>query len=132
MVPQPILLALLLCDLTIRDEITKKMSIIGCFSHFFTKEEAPIRCKSFTVYISLVEGMGKVKITAMIRNLKTDSILMSNDIAEIEFRDPLQPFEFTIDVGNPVFPDFGKYAIEIYANESILGSRTINVSKLPI
>jgi len=130
--PNPILLALVLCDMTIRDIVTHKISLIGCFSNYCTTDNPPIRCKSFTIFVCLVEGIGKVKIKTIIRNLENDEIILQNEIAEIEFNDPLIPFEFTIDVGNPIFPQFGVYAIEIYANCSILGSRLLNVSKITV
>jgi hypothetical protein len=56
-IPSPSCKALLLCDQTIVEAMTGKVSIIGTFERF-TIRSAPSHLAPFHVFVQLVEGVG--------------------------------------------------------------------------
>jgi hypothetical protein len=126
----PVLLSMLACDTTIRDIETKKISLIGCFSGFMVKE-IPFGINQFSLFVRLTEIIGSVPIKIQIKNLLDDEILAKEDSIRLETNDSTIPIEFVLVLNNVVFPNYGNYAIEIFAHNDFLGSVKILISKIP-
>jgi hypothetical protein len=126
----PVLLAMLVCDTTIRDIQSKKISLIGCFSSAFAKE-IPFMYNQFSLFVCITEVIGTVPITIQIKNLLNDEILVKDISIKIESIDSTNPIEFVIALNNVVFPNFGQYAIELFGCGELLGSVKISISKMP-
>jgi hypothetical protein len=126
----PILLAMLVCDTTIRDIQSKKISLIGCFSSIFAKE-MPFVYNQFSLFVCVTEVIGTVPITIQIKNLLNDEILVKDVSIKIESTDSTNPIEFVVTLNNVVFPNLGQYAIELFGYRELLGSVKISISKIP-
>jgi hypothetical protein len=123
----PILLSMMVCDTTIRDIQSKKISLIGCFSGFVTKE-VPYIVNNFSLFICLTEGSGAVPLILRIRNLQNNDLIFKHDSVAV-FSNSITPTELVFILGGIKFPEYGQYAIELGTDKEFIGSVKISVSK---
>lgn len=123
--PAPVVLSINICDTIIRDQISKKVSLIGLFGS--------IRCPSFParhpkmhVYVSLTDGHGKHKINIRFVSLETGTPVVSME-GEIEFPNPLQVVDLNLEWNNLKFDKSGVYSVEVLCDNVSIGSRKFNV-----
>src|SRR4051812_16355168 len=98
---KPTCKALLLCDNTIQEHGSGKISLIGIFDSFFVDQNLITRpCEAFC---QLTNAMGEYEISVQIRSLSNDEIVVQTSPSKIQIPDrlmianviiPLPPFQF--------------------------------------
>ena len=123
--PTPMVLSINICDTVIRDEMTKKISLIGLFSAIRT-HNFPCTHNQIYVYVALTEGHGKYKTE--IRFLEADNETPIAGIAgELDFASPLHVAELNTCWQQLCFPRPGQYIVQVLCDNQFVGSRRFMV-----
>jgi hypothetical protein len=129
--PPPVLLAVVICDLIIRDELTKKLSLIGVFSAIHGLKLPVVLPSSMHLYAALTDGRGEYKSRIMIKHLESEALVFQAE-GPLMFQDPQQVVELNFKLPQVTFPHWGRYEITLQADEQFLGSRTFTVCQTPM
>jgi hypothetical protein len=124
---KPILLALVLCDMIIREMTTNKLSLIGTFNSL-SSQTFPCVHQTFWVYVAITEGRGRQSSKLRITSLSTGQTIFELP-GEIEFGGPTSVGELVFQLNAIRFDTPGLYAVEFWAGDDMLGSRKIHVQK---
>jgi hypothetical protein len=125
---KPIVLALVLCDSTIREANTNKLSLIGTFNGIFSNN-FPCTHPSLSVYVAITEGRGRVSCKLRMISLADNHVIFELP-NEIQFGGPTTVAELVFQLHQIRFERPGVYAIEFWANGDLLSSRKLNAQKL--
>lgn len=117
---EPILLAINICDQIIRDESTKKISLIGLFNTI-KANMFPVR-HSLHVYVAITNGQGEYEGELRFVNLSNKQ-LVAKAIGKIRFHNPLEVYEFNFAFQNLEFGSEGKYAVDFLCDGGPVGTR---------
>ena len=124
--PTPMVLSINICDTIIRDEITKKVSLIGLFN-MIRASRFPFKHPQLHVHIALTNGHGNYQ--AEVRFINTEQ---NKPIAgmrgELIFKSPLQIVEMNLCWQNLNFGSAGEYYVEILCDGELIGSRKFLVT----
>ncbi len=122
----PIVLSITVCDEIIRDEISKKISLIGLFSQI-QAATFPVHHPSLHVYVSLTNGHrdynGELRFVS-----EDDNNVIASMTGKVPFKNPLQTVELNFAVNNLKFERPGKYRVEFFCDGEPSGSRQFIVS----
>ena len=99
--PPPKCKAILLCDHTIIEAGTGKVSIIGTFDSFFVLT-FPGATAPFTAFLQMTDGIGSYVITVEVHDLQQDKILARADGPAIDF--PNRSVKMNIGIPVPPLP----------------------------
>jgi len=123
--PKPILNAMLICDQTIREELTGKISVIGIFGAI-QSSRFPVYHHSLSIYANLGDAQGSYRLRLEL--LRADTMqAIGRAETTVEVRDRMLPAEFVFDLRQLVFDRPGRYQFELYANDESVGSRSFQV-----
>lgn len=123
--PKLIPLGMIICDTVIQDIKTKKKSLIGIFSQI-NAALSPVQHPRMSVFLILTEGNGRyICDLRCIRD--EDNALVMKAQGTIEFKDPQQVLELAFDLNGPIFPSFGQYRFEFFAEQEPVISRKFAV-----
>lgn len=125
----PLLLAMILCDSTLREEGTHKLTLLGTFNGLYS-HTFPCTHPMFSVFVALTDGRGKVPCRLCMTSLETGNEIFSLP-GQIDFQDPTGVAELTFQLRSVTFEKPGDYAIEFFAEGEPLGSRKLRVAKAP-
>ncbi len=123
---KPIVMSINVCDEIIRDEISKKISLIGLFSQIQTAT-FPAHHPSLHVYVSLTDGHGNYDGELRFVNENNNSIIASMK-GKVPFKTPLQTVELNFAINNLKFEKPGKYRVEFFCDGEPVGSKQFIVS----
>lgn len=123
--PKPIVLSINICDTIIRDELTKKVSLIGLFNAI-KASTFPSTHPSFHLYVALTNGHGKYKTSMRIVSVDNNEVLINID-GDLDVLDPLQAVEINICLQGLRFKGPGKYSLQVLCNGELIGSRDFMV-----
>ena len=123
--PNPILLSINICDLIVRDEITKKVSLIGLFNTI-KAGVFPTQHNSFHVYVALTNGHGQYHTTLSIVDVTDNKPIMAIE-GELNFLTPLQVLEINFGLQGLRFDKAGKYAFRVTCERMLVGERDFAV-----
>lgn len=124
--PPPVVLAIVICDLIIRDELTKKLTLVGVFSAVYGNKLPVVLAGSMHLYAALTDGRGEYKSRIVIRHLDSEAVIFQAE-GPLVFQDPQQVVELNIKLPQVSFPQWGRYEISLYSEDQLLGSRTFTV-----
>ncbi len=127
--PPPVLLAVVICDLIIRDELTKKLSLIGVFSAIHGVNLPVTLASSMHLYAALTDGRGEYRSRIVVRHLETETAVFQAE-GPLMFQDPQQVVELNFRLPQVSFPQWGRYEVALFADDQWLGSRTFAVCQL--
>lgn len=131
--PTPSVLSINICDSVIRDEATKKVSLIGLFNTI-KANSFPCKHPILHAYIALTNGHGKYKTEIRFSHLD-DQKPIAGMVGELEFKNPLQVIELNLCWQNLSFRESGEYIVEVLCDGSQVGTRKFGVigpqQKLP-
>lgn len=122
--PTPIVLSINICDNIIRDETTKKVSLIGLFSTI-RANVFPCTHPQMHVYIVLTNGHGGYRTE--IRFLDVDSKAIVSMVGELNFQDPLQIVELNMCWQQLHFNKPGEYTVEVLFDNAPIGYRKFRI-----
>jgi hypothetical protein len=123
--PSFTVLSINVCDTIIRDELTKKVSLIGLFS-VIRANNFPCTHPLMHIYIALTNGHGKYKTEVRFTRIY-DSKPIAGMVGEIQFQNPLQVVEMNLCWQQLVFEKPGEYAVEVLCGDVEIGSRKFMV-----
>ena len=123
---KPIILAINICDDIIRDEITKKISLIGLFNRI-QSPSFPTTHPSLHVYVSLTNGHKKYKGELRFVSESDDSVIFKTN-ADVPLQDPLKTLELNFSIRNLKFDKPGNYNVQFCCDKTLVGSRRFIVS----
>lgn len=123
--PDPSVLSINICDSIIRDERTKKVSLIGLFNSIFAPT-FPVRHPVMHVYIALTNGHGLYKLNVRLTRAEDNVPIVSME-GPIEFPDPLTVVELNIEWKGVEFNKPGEYVVEVLSDTALIGSRKFYV-----
>jgi hypothetical protein len=113
--PGPVVLAINICDTVIRDELTKKVSLIGLFSTI-RSFNFPCIHPSMHIYIALTGGHGRHKVDVRLVRTRDQQPVMGS-VGPVEFSNPLQVVEMNIKWNNVGFAEPGGYSVDVLCDD---------------
>ncbi|MCW5768458.1 MAG: hypothetical protein KIT19_07225 [Phycisphaeraceae bacterium] len=120
--------SILVCDDIYRDEMTKKMVIVGTFNHVFSRT-MPASLPKSCILISLTNGNGDYDLSVVIEHEKS-----GNEIFRVggpmTVKSPLDIVDLDIRLHDLKLPDVGKYWVQVREGARILGQRPLIVQEL--
>ncbi len=124
--PPPVVLAIIICDLIIRDEMTKKLSLIGVFSAVNGVRLPVVLGGGMHLYAALTDGRGEYRSRITMRHLQSDTLVFQGE-GPLVFQGPQQVVELNMRLPQLTFPTWGVYEIALTLDDQLIGSRTIMV-----
>lgn len=123
--PTPSVLSINICDSIIRDEISKKVSLIGLFNTI-TASSFPCKHPQMHVYVALTNGHGKYKVEVRFWSLKEDKPI-AGMVGDLAFQNPLQVVEMNMCWQGVEFGKPGDYAVQVLCESELIGDRKFRV-----
>jgi hypothetical protein len=120
---------MLLCDLTIREHGTGKMSLIGIFENI-SAARFPVVHRALTVYAKLADAEGEYAIRLELLRLD-DSHMVAQGTLRAAFADRMTPGELTVNLENLGFERPGRYEFRLYADDRFVASKSFTVIQTP-
>lgn len=122
--PNPVVLSINVCDAIIRDETTKKVSLIGIFNAIHALSFPTVH-PLLHLYIALTNGHGQYK--GEIRFSDDEGKVLVCAEGPLEFKDPLQIVEINFEWRLLKFEHEGEYIIEVMCDGQQVGIRKFRV-----
>jgi len=120
--PVPSVLAMLVCDQVIIDQLSNKKSIIGVFDNINASAfPALVNC---AVYAKLADAEGKYKFKLRVVNLKDESLIIELEV-DGTANSQTEPTELALYLMGVPLPERGKYELQLYANGIYLSRITM-------
>ena len=119
--PTPSVLSINVCDSIIRDEFTKKISLIGLFSVIRAKN-FPCTHPILHVYVALTNGHGKYQTDIRFLNLEDNKPIVGMR-GHLEFQSPLQVVELNVCWQKLRFDKPGEYVVQVLCDGTPVGER---------
>ena len=123
--PHPSLNAMLLCDLTIREHGTGKISLIGVFENI-SAARFPVVHRALSVYAKLTDAEGDYTIRLDLVRLE-DSRMIAQGTLEATFAGRMSPGELIFNLENLALERPGHYEFRLYAEERFVAAKSFNV-----
>jgi hypothetical protein len=129
--PPPKCKALLLCESTIIEAETGKVSLIGLIDKF-TLPELPGQVIPFTVYLQLTDGIVQhdYEISVELHDLTTDTILASEG-PKVKWKDRLTRLNLFMPVKSLRVHHAGAYDFVVFADRQEIDRQKFRVAVLP-
>lgn len=115
--PQPTSKALLLCDDTIIEAGTSKISLIGVFRRFVLTH-IPGTTRPFYAFIQLTNAQGTYDVVIEVRDLSADEAIAEASGPGIEIESQLHVCNIILPVPRLLIEHAGHYEFIIFANNS--------------
>jgi len=119
--PTPSVLSINICDAIIRDEVSKKVSLIGLFNTI-KANTFPCVHPQLHVYAALTNGHGEYRAEVRFSNVEQNKAI-AGMIGDVVFDNPLQVIEMNFVWQGLNFQKPGPYAVEVLCNDELIGSR---------
>jgi hypothetical protein len=123
--PTPSVLSINVCDSIIRDEFTKKVSLIGLFSTI-RADSFPCTHPSLHVYVALTNGHGKYQTDIRFLNISDDKPIAGMR-GPLQFQNPLQVVELNVCWQQLRFEKPGEYVVQVLCDGAPVGERKFMV-----
>jgi hypothetical protein len=123
--PHPSLNAMLLCDLTIREQGTGKVSLIGIFESI-SSARFPVVHRALSVYAKLGDAEGQYAIRLELMRLD-DSHVVAQGTLRAAFADRMTPGELIFALENLGLERPGRYEFRLFANERFVAGKSFTV-----
>jgi hypothetical protein len=117
--PPPKCKALLLCDKTIIEALTGKVSLIGIFEGFIVRR-LPGPTAPCTVFVQLTDGIGQYDLVVEIHDLKTGDILGRAEGIGLTWPEKLFKINVMIPLPPMVLQHAGTYDLVVLANGQVI------------
>jgi len=123
--PHPSLNAMLLCDHTIREAGTGKVSLIGIFENI-SAARFPIVHRALSVYAKLGDAEGEYAIRLELMRLD-DGHVVAQGALRASFADRMTPGELIFALENLGLDRPGRYEFRLYANDRFVAGKSFTV-----
>jgi Family of unknown function (DUF6941) len=123
--PEPTVLAFIICDTMIEDRLTNKKSLIGLFSNI-NATSFPFTLPVINVFVSLTGGHGEYQCSlSCVKDDGSKEILKLS--GPMKFENPLDIVESNFILNGTTFPGVGIYRFEFSCNDIPIISRKFQV-----
>ncbi len=126
--PAPTVLALMICETVLEDSRTRNRSLINTFSHIHALK-FPCRHQKMAIYACMTDGRGEVSLGIRILHDNTRKVVIETK-ARARFKDPLSVLEMNFDLRGMIFPEPGRYSVELFSEHVILATRGLQLAKV--
>mgnify|MGYP001602694204 CR=1 FL=1 len=126
---KPVLISIVVCDTVIRDDETRKLSLIGIFNTI-SSQKFPCVHARLHVYVAVTDGEGKARGRLQLMDNDTNQPLQTFD-GEIYFPDRFAVIEMNFVLMNMNFPKPGIYRFDFWVDGDIIGQRRFHVNEAP-
>ena len=123
--PHPSLNAMLLCDHTIREQGTGKVSLIGVFENI-SAAHFPVVHRALSVYAKLGDAEGEYAIRLELVRLD-DSHVVAQGTLRAAFADRMTPGELIFALENLGLERPGRYEFRLYADDRFVAGKSFTV-----
>jgi hypothetical protein len=106
---KPNVVAMVICDMVLRDERTKNLSLIGLFNQIHGVRLPMLHDRMF-VFLSLTDGHGRQPFLLQCKS--PDEIVIFETRGEAVFNDPLEVTDAYIEIRGLLLPSAGLYTFE--------------------
>lgn len=127
-VPPPKCKAILLCEKTIVEEGTGKVSLINTVDSFMVRE-FPGSAPEFSVFLELVDGVGRYTVVVEVHDLEQDAVLARSSEATLDWRDRLGRFKIIVPFARVAADHPGVYDLVVFANDEEVERQTFRVAE---
>ena len=129
--PIPSVVAMLVCDQIITEQVTNKKTLIGVFDKF-NSLTFPVAFQRLAVYVKLADAGGDYLFKLRIVKLKDESLIAEIGI-QARIIDASNYSELALNMGNISLPEPGKYEFQLYSGENYLHRVTMQavLAQLP-
>ena len=128
--PTPSLTAMLVCDTTLRDAETGKVSLIGIFERIWAGA-FPATHGSLSVYAKIADAEGEYAFRLDLVHLGTLQVAGQVQTPPMRITNRLESQELIFRVDNLALPAPGRYEFRLFANGHFVGQKTFAVSLPP-
>jgi hypothetical protein len=122
----PVCNSLLLAEHVYRDGLTGKWVIAGVFNRIALRD-FPGRMGPFVVFFQITNLARQVDLRLRIERAATQESIFEYG-GPIRINDPLAVFEHALNINGAVFPEPGKYWIQLRSGEEILTQVPIDIA----
>ena len=123
---RPTALAMVICDAVLRDESTKKPTLVGLFNQV-TAPVFPAMHPGMHVFLSLTNGHGKQPFLLQCK-APDDSVVFEAG-GEIDLASPLDVADLNIELRGLVFAKEGTYIFEFFCGGELLTMRRFSITR---
>lgn len=123
----PVLLAMVICDQIIREEGTKKISLLGLFNSIHSKK-FPCTHRKMHVFIALTEYQGSANCELRLSSDSESPFVKMT--GPLNFPDKLAVVEIDFCFNNIPLPAAGIYHFDFIVNDVLIGHRKFKVGKI--
>jgi hypothetical protein len=129
--PIPSVVAMLICDQIITEQVTNKKSLIGVFDKFFSPN-FPAMLPRLAVYVKLADALGGYLFRLRIVKRKDESAIAEIRL-DTQIPDADQYTELALNMPPLLIPEQGRYEFQLYAGENYLHRVTMQaeLAQLP-
>ena len=127
MPPTPAVRAILTCDQIIHEFGTNKKSLIGIFEDIHLVK-FPATHPHIAVYVNLTDAHGTY-IMGLAMFAPDGKEVARVNTPPVTIDTPLRTCEFALQMQNTPFAEPGKYEFQIFANDELLATKSINARK---
>ncbi len=124
--PHPVIRAILVCDLLIRDERTRKVSLIG-ITEQIDAQQFPWTLHSLFVWATITDGQGDYRIRLDLVRLEDLAASHILDELDVTLHDRNSMGELNFNLSGLVIDRAGRYELALYANDRLVGTKSIDV-----
>jgi hypothetical protein len=123
--PHPSLNAMLLCDHTIREQGTGKVSLIGIFESI-SAARFPVVHRALSVYAKLGDAEGEYVIRLELVRLDDNHVVAQGSLRAV-FADRMTPSELIFALENLGLERAGRYEFRLFADERFVAGKSFTV-----
>ena len=127
MAVKPIVLAMVLCDSTIKEANTGKQTLVGTFNCLYSNI-FPCLHHTLSIYVAITEVHNRVP--CKLRILTSNNQIMFDLPGQVEIGGPTNVAELVFQLNQVRFDQPGVYLIEFWANDELIALRKINVLQI--
>jgi len=124
--PHPAIRAILVCDLLIRDERTRKVSLIG-ITEQIDAQRFPWTLHSLFVWATITDGQGDYRIRLDLVRLEDLAASHILDELDVTLHDRNSMGELNFNLSGLVIDRAGRYELALHANDRLVGTKSIDV-----
>lgn len=117
--PNPDVLALLVCDQIITDRLTGKQSLIGMFSAIHAMR-FPVTHPQLAVFASMTGGHSRVPLTIRLVDANEARPPLVQGQGQVEFQNPLAVANLALQFHGLTFPEPGEYRVQLLCRDELL------------
>lgn len=126
--PLPFLVAMLVADLAIREEKTKKVSLVGIFEGI-SASAFPAVHHSLAIYAKVTDAEGSYDFRLQLIHLDKAQLIAETADLKAQATSRLATGEILVTMLGIEFPEPGLYEFRLLANGRYVGSKTLRVDR---